>query len=516
MNPWITAALLGTEKRSIPALGNNLVDQLVQQSLASEDGPAEQLLLREGIRSIMQRAGVRPQPFQATTTESLQDLLDEPDPHITHLLERLLGTSAYHALIPEACQLMQNRNWHIPSRLVPWVLSLKDRGLRTLLRPLIDRRGEWLARLNPEWSWAIETSVPTTEVLQLQWKEGTRTERLSALEQMFSCQPATARQWIRETFSTERADEKSRLLDTLLPWINDEDATWLSDLMSDRSLKVKQSAEQGLLALPISDWRAKQIELADQYVQIQGTNENPQWNISFPAQVKETGQTAWVELLFSAVPIVYWSNRHPALPDPLIQSARMERMGDAMLQGWTRAALSTDECVFQLRHPTATEETNLLEWRIALMRAWFKTLKNEASKQISSNSIVSIASRLPVPELERICRDLLGAHIDIAILLAHQLPTPWSTSFRDTILQETVLRMNGSDHRRLQEWLPLFALLAQTVEADSLNNLRAIVNNEFGWVPTPRTGSVERQWVEIANWIELRHHLNNDFRENAI
>lgn len=516
MDPWNTAAMLGTEKRSIPALGNDMVDRLVQQSLATTDGPAEQLLLREGIRSILRRAGVRPQPIQTTTNQSLQDLLDEPSPRITQLLERLLGNGEYHALIPEACQLMQSRNLHIPSRLVPWVLSLMDRQLRMLLRPLIDRRGEWLARLNPEWSWAIETAVPSTEALQAQWKEGTRTARLGALEHMLSCHPAIARQWISETFSTERADDKARLIDALLPYVRDEDEAWLSGLTSDRSLKVKQSAEQALLALPISTWRTNKIQLADECVELNGKSDKLHWKITFPSHVKQTGQTSWIESLFSAIPIVYWSNRHPAVPDQMVKSARSERMGDAMLQGWTRASVCTDGCIFQTRQPTSTEVTCLLEWRVALMRAWFKTIKNDTRKQISSDSIVSLARSLPAPELERICRDLLGAHMDIAVLLAHQLPTPWTSSFCDTILQETMRRANGNDHRMLQEWLPMFTLLAQTAEAETLDELRAVVNNRLGWEPSPRTSAVERQWVAIANWIELRHQLNIEFRENAI
>ena len=129
-------------------------------------------------------------------------------------------------LLPQWLATANARGYAPPPQLLPALLDAA-RG-RTDLRPaalaFAGPRAMWLARLNPDWRFALRatpgggTALPrredTGEVRRL-WEEGLFAERVALLSAMRAREPAAAREFLTTTWATERAEDRLMFLDSL-------------------------------------------------------------------------------------------------------------------------------------------------------------------------------------------------------------------------------------------------------------------------------------------------------------
>src|SRR5581483_290377 len=119
---------------------------------------------------------------------------------------------------------------------------------RTDLRPAVlafaGPRALWLARLNPEWRFALRASpgdgaaLPgpeDVEGVRRLWQEGLFAERVALLGALRSRTPALARELLASTWPTERAEDRLVFLDSLRTGLSAADEPFLEQALGDRS-----------------------------------------------------------------------------------------------------------------------------------------------------------------------------------------------------------------------------------------------------------------------------------------
>ncbi|MGY0018145.1 DUF5691 domain-containing protein [Streptomyces sp. YJ-C3] len=256
--PWddlVTTALLGTERRSTTtptALLDEAAVQTVRRRAGLRPAPAA---------TPPEPAAADPRPPLPTAARSRLSLLltDRPGtgntrrgaaPDLLELLPQWLATANSHGYAP-------------PPELLPALLDAA-RG-RTDLRPgaltFAGPRALWLARLNPDWKFALRaapgagTALPApedTEQVQLLWSEGLFAERVALLAAVRAHDPDAARTLLEGTWRTERAEDRLMFLDSLRTGLGDADEPFLERALADRSRNVRSTAAELLSALPHS------------------------------------------------------------------------------------------------------------------------------------------------------------------------------------------------------------------------------------------------------------------------
>ncbi|MFF7891162.1 DUF5691 domain-containing protein [Streptomyces sp. NPDC007907] len=264
----VTTALLGTARRTPPGV-------------APGPGAPAALLDAAAVETVRRRAGLRParaaerpQPAPRDTRPPLPSaaarrlamlLADRPGPSgggrrgtapdLTELLPQWLAAANARGFAP-------------PPHLLPALLDAA-RG-RTDLRPaaleFAGPRALWLARLNPDWRFALRATPGGSAALpqpedddrvQRLWQEGLFAERVALLSALRSREPAAARDLLATTWSTERAEDRLMFLDSLRAGLGPDDEPFLEQALADRSRNVRATAAELLSALPGSALAAR-------------------------------------------------------------------------------------------------------------------------------------------------------------------------------------------------------------------------------------------------------------------
>lgn len=251
----VTTALLGTDRR--PSL------------------TPEQLLDEAALQTVRRRAGLLPAPATTPPTPAAADPRPPLPPLARNRLALLLadrpgtGTTRRGAtpdlleLLPQWLATANSHGYAPPPELLPALLDAA-RG-RTDLRPgaltFAGPRALWLARLNPDWKFALRAAPgsgaalpPPDEPEQIQrlWEEGLFAERVALLAALRDHDPEAARALLKSTWSTERAEDRLMFLDSLRTGLADADEPFLERALADRSRNVRATAAELLSALPRS------------------------------------------------------------------------------------------------------------------------------------------------------------------------------------------------------------------------------------------------------------------------
>jgi hypothetical protein len=290
----VTAALLGTERRTPPG------------AAPGRDAPVA-LLDAAATETVRRRAGLRPAPAAARPEPAAED----PRPALPAAAARRLsllladrpGTGGGRRgtapdlmeLLPQWLAAANARGFAPPPQALPALLDAA-RG-RTDLRPaalaFAGPRAVWLARLNPDWRFALRAApgggaaLPhpeDTEQTRRLWEEGLFAERVALLSALRAREPAAARELLTTTWSTERAEDRLMFLDSLRTGLGPEDEPFLEQSLSDRSRNVRATAAELLSALPGSALAARMAVRAAACVSVDRTPGTPVITVEAPRE----------------------------------------------------------------------------------------------------------------------------------------------------------------------------------------------------------------------------------------
>ncbi|MFD3550270.1 DUF5691 domain-containing protein, partial [Streptomyces sp. NPDC058655] len=299
----------------------------------------------------------RPEPPEAARRRLAQLLADRTagggsgrrgaSPDLTELLPQWLAAAGRHG-------------YRSPAALVPALLDAAR--ARTDLRPqalaLAGTRGLWLARLNPDWRFALrggaggagELPAATDRAgVERLWQEGLFAERVALLGAVRAHEPAAALGLLSATWATERAEDRLMFLDSLRAGLSEGDEPFLEAALGDRSRNVRATAAEMLSALPRSALAGRMAERALACVGPEGVTPPAECDAGMlrDGVVKRPpagrGERAWwLGQVVEAAPLSCWSERFGGL-GPAQIVALLVVGGDAWAEelhaAWCRAAV---------------------------------------------------------------------------------------------------------------------------------------------------------------------------------
>ncbi|MFF5963915.1 DUF5691 domain-containing protein [Streptomyces collinus] len=275
----VTTALLGTDRRTPPG------------TAPGPDAPLA-LLDAAAVETVRRRAGLRPARAAERPQAAPEDARPVLPPAAARRLAMLLadrpGPSGggrrgaapdLTELLPQWLAVANARGFAPPPQVLPALLDAA-RG-RTDLRPaaleFAGPRALWLARLNPDWRFALRAApgggaalphLQDDDGIRQLWQEGLFAERVALLSALRSRTPAAARDLLVTTWGTERAEDRLMFLDSLREGLGPDDEPFLEQALADRSRNVRATAAELLSALPGSALAARMAVRAEACVAI--------------------------------------------------------------------------------------------------------------------------------------------------------------------------------------------------------------------------------------------------------
>ncbi|MGW1981678.1 DUF5691 domain-containing protein [Streptomyces collinus] len=386
-SPWedlVTTALLGTDRRP-PAVAPG-----GQAPAALLDAAAVATVRRRaGLRP--GRAAPRPEPaprdprpaLPAAASRRLAILLaDRPggggggrrgsSPDLIELLPQWLAAAGAHG-------------YAAPPQALPALLDAA-RG-RTDLRPaalaFAGPRALWLARLNPDWRFALRSApgggatLPDPadgDAVRRLWEEGLFAERVALLAALRARTPAPARELLASTWPTERAEDRLMFLDSLRTGLSLEDEPFLEQALGDRSRNVRSTAAELLSTLPGSALAARMAVRAAACVALDRTGNSPTVVVEAPPEcdpgMERDGVAAkpptgrgerswWLGQLVEAAPLGIWAGRLGGrTPEQIVALPVADDWQAELHAAWCRAAVRQGDAVWSralLGTPSAPE-----------------------------------------------------------------------------------------------------------------------------------------------------------------
>ncbi|WP_225836091.1 DUF5691 domain-containing protein [Streptomyces sp. NK08204] len=367
----LTAALLGTDRRPVPDGGPGVRAPGREAPLALLDMAALATVRRRaGLRAA--RAARRPEPAPEDPRPAL------PRAAAHRLATLLAGRSAgagggrrgsspdLMELLPQWLAAANARGYAAPPQALPALLDAA-RG-RTDLRPaalaFAGPRALWLARLNPDWRFALRAAAgggavlpdlgDEEAVLRL-WQEGLFAERVALLGALRDRMPDSARELLAATWATERAEDRLMFLDSLRTGLSAADEPFLEEALDDRSRNVRSTAAELLSTLPESALAARMAVRAAGCVSLDPMADAPAIAVEAPLKcdtgMERDGVTAkpptgrgerswWLGQLVEAAPLGTWPRRLGGrTPQEIVALPVTDGWQGELHAAWCRAAV---------------------------------------------------------------------------------------------------------------------------------------------------------------------------------
>lgn len=370
MDAWeelVTSALLGTDRRPPALLG-----------AAAGDAPVA-LLDAAALHTVRRRAGLRPGPAGAAPEPAPEDTRRPlPEPARRRLVRLLAGRAAaapsggrrgaspdLAELLPQWLAAADEHGYKAPASALPALLDAAR--ARTDLRPqalaLAGPRGLWLARLNPEWKFALRgaggsSALPDPrdgEAVRALWEEGLFAERVALLASVRAEDPAAALELLRSTWAAERAEDRLMFLDSLRAGLSGADEEFLEAALSDRSRNVRSTAAELLSALPGSALAGRMARRASSCVSLDRTEGAATVVVEAPHECDEgmqrdglaptppTGRgerSWWLGQLVESAPLSCWPARFGGrTPEEIVALPVADDWQGELHAAWCRAAV---------------------------------------------------------------------------------------------------------------------------------------------------------------------------------
>lgn len=436
-----TAALVGTTRRPPPPLPELGV-------AARTDARAEEALLdAAALGAALRRSGVHAASGREPAETAPDETQPEAPPSAVPLLELLLeqlaaGGRQRRLLVGHWCEKAATTGRRVPHRLLPQLLELAtaERDLQAAAAEAAGERGRWLGRLNPDWTWVAE-GAPA--VATESWPILATDARLALLIRLRADDPATARQLVQSTWSTDSAKDRKAQLDTLWIGLGPDDEDLLEQALDDRAPSVRELAATLLDGLPGSARGQRMAERLRPLIRAAGVLKR-EIEVALPDEPDEAGvrdglrkpprgrskRGWWLERIVTGAPLEVWTEVTRASPTTIV----------------TR--IQDDDARHGLRR--AVQNRSDSEWARALLgRSWDPGL----------------LPLLPQDERERIALARLGAlkaRHQIGEVLA-AVPAPWGSK-----LSVAVVRRLADDDDADLTFRYLFSELAAGLHPDAL------------------------------------------------
>ncbi|MER5212315.1 DUF5691 domain-containing protein [Streptomyces sp. NPDC002838] len=482
----VTAALLGTERRTPPGCA------------PGREAPAA-LLDAAAVETVRRRAGLRPGPAARRPEPAAED----PRPPLPAAAARRLamllsdrpgtGGGGRRGTAPDLMELLPQwlatanaRGFAAPPEILPALLDAA-RG-RTDLRPaaltFAGPRAVWLARLNPDWRFALRatpgggTSLPRpedTDTIRQLWQEGLFAERVALLSALRAREPATARELLATTWTTERAEDRLMFLDSLRTGLSPQDEPFLEQSLTDRSRNVRATAAELLSALPDSALAARMAVRAGACVAVDHTKDIPTLTVEAPHECDPsmerdgvvskppTGRgerSWWFGQLVEAAPLPTWPARLGGrTPREIVALPVADDWQGELHAAWCRAAVRQRDA----------------EWARALLGA-------PASPEAGGPGAVSLAERakllstLDAAERAEWVAGFIAAHgLSEAFQLLGVCAVPWAAPLGRAVVDAlNIARDAGSYPWSFSGVMGLAERCLDPSEAGRLNGLLAV------------------------------------------
>ncbi len=483
-NDLVTTAMLGTERRTfaLPAVGGALGDWLGRIDPADGEGA---LLSMAAVVALARQAGRLP----AQLAESSAPACDEndlplcPERAVQHLVALLGG--GQRGLLPEWLAQLARRGRRVPAAQLPALLDLgrTQPDLRAAILPALGKRGVWLAAQNPDWGYASsEFSVLSFESMSEQlrtqtssghlelrtlWETGTRAARAALLIDARKHAPELARELLKLTWATEKADDRSAFISTFEYNLSMADEPLLESILDDRSKDVRRAAAALLVRLPESRLVQRMTARARPLLSLSANEksrllglrqgQSARLVVAPPADCDDTmlrdgiephppahrqklGEKGWLLIqVLGAVPPSTWSQQWQLAPAELLKAVARSEWKHAVIEGWRAAALSTRDA----------------EWAAALLAADLSAAdlidalppaRQEALLLATLRADCTPLHKHPVLDLLRKTRHTWSAELTRAVLRAvHRHMRKWKDTYdyqlRGALTDEFARRM---------------------------------------------------------------------------
>ncbi|MER5888404.1 DUF5691 domain-containing protein [Streptomyces sp. NPDC001941] len=365
----VASALLGTDRRPPPP----------GVAAPGRDAPSA-LLDAAAARTVRRRAGLLPavaaEPPAPAPGDERRPL---PGPARRRLSLLLADrTSPAHSgggrrgsapdlteLLPQWLAAANAHGYRAPAAALPALLDAAR--ARTDLRPqamvFAGARGLWLARLNPDWRFALRglpggAALPgpdEAEAVGRLWEEGLFAERVALLSSVREHDPAAALGLLGSTWASERAEDRLMFLDSLRTGLDDADEPFLEAALADRSRNVRATAAELLSALPRSALAGRMAARAASCIALDRSGDGPAVVVEAPhecdASMQRDGvipnapagrgeRSWWLGQLVEAAPLGTWPGRLGGrAPEAIVRLPVRDDWADELHAAWCRAAV---------------------------------------------------------------------------------------------------------------------------------------------------------------------------------
>ncbi|MFG3252273.1 DUF5691 domain-containing protein [Streptomyces sp. NPDC048172] len=357
----VSAALLGAERRTLPG------------------GGVKGLLDAAALQTVRRRAGVRaavPGPrLDPAPPDERPALPEDAEWRLTTLLANRSpagGSSGGRRgpgpdlgeLLPQWLAAANERGYRAPSAVLPALLDAARArtDLRAETLTFAGPRALWLARLNPDWKFALRDGVrrraPEVESDEARrlWEEGLFAERVALLGALRQRDPAAGLALLESTWKTERAEDRLMFLDSLRQGLGPDDEPFLDQALADRSRTVRATAAELLAGLPDSALARRMAERARTCVSLDPmSGARPRVTVEAPhecdAAMQRDGvipkppagrgeRSWWLGQLAEAAPLDVWRERFGGrTPEEIVALPVADGWREDLHAAWCRAAV---------------------------------------------------------------------------------------------------------------------------------------------------------------------------------
>lgn len=532
MTPLQKFLLVGTSRAplstplSTELLAPELAD-IAQPALDAADAtPERRLWLAAGATDLWMRAGHVPPPAPAAACPpSAPEQLAACPLRAESVLKLLLQGGQPAAVLQEWLALLARKPARLPERFLPNMLELATRqpALRPRVLPLLGMRGQWLAALEPDWSWAVGSQ--DADQLQETWHNGALEQRTAALARWRQTDPVAAREALQAAWPAEPPESRVALLACLATGLEARDEAFIEAALDDRRKNVRQLAQRLLARLPGSDYTRRMLARAAPLLQLEkrllrGTRLNVAPPAERDAAMIRDGigdgkypglgeKAGWLVDLLSAIDPSHWSTRFGLAPDECIALSAATDYQEALLLGWT-AGLRL--------HLEQAATPGLLAWLEAWVRIWLKADGTVRYQQASG--FIGACTALPAPALHALLLKLVEAShtpwqgadvplVELLYQLAGETAAPWPADLSLAIARRLLGALPALP---AQQWSFRTALPALAAVLDPGTVLAA----EREW---PGLGADPHGWQgavdQFFHLVRFRHEMIHSFQEHA-